>query len=44
MINLIIGAVLGAVVFGLVLRKNPNIGKWLGVIVDKIEDELDNKK
>lgn len=39
----LVGAVIGAVIFGLVLRNNPTLAKKLGLIVDEIEDKLDKK-
>lgn len=43
MINLVVGAVIGAVIFGLVIRNNPKLAKKLGLIIDKIEDSIDGK-
>jgi hypothetical protein len=44
MITFISGAVVGAIVFGLVIRNNPKLAEKLGVLVDKIEDKVDSKK
>jgi len=44
MFNLIIGAVIGAVTFGFVLRNNPDLAIKLLKLADKIDDALDNKK
>lgn len=41
MLSLAIGAVIGALVFGLVLRNNPSLASKLGLLVDKIDDKLD---
>lgn len=38
--GLIIGAVIGAVVFYLVLRNNPSLAKKVAGIVDKIDDKI----
>lgn len=38
--GLILGFIAGAVTLGLVLRNNPKIADKLGVIVDKIDNEL----
>ena len=42
MINLVIGAIIGAVVFYLVLRNNPSLAKKVAGIVDNIDDNLNN--
>tara|TARA_R110000796_G_scaffold59371_1_gene136825 strand:+ start:26983 stop:27108 length:126 start_codon:yes stop_codon:yes gene_type:complete len=38
--GLIIGVVIGAVGFYLVLRNNPNLAKKIAGIVDKIDDNI----
>lgn len=38
--GLITGAVIGAVVFYLVLRNNPNLAKKIAGIVDRIDEEI----
>jgi hypothetical protein len=43
-LTIVLSAVAGAVVFGLVIRNNPSLGKKLGLIVDKIEEEIKPKK
>ena len=43
MINFALGAVAGAIVFGLVIRNNPALAKKLGLLVDKIEEEINKK-
>jgi len=40
MICSLLSAVAGAVVFYLVLRNNPKLAERIGIIVDKIEDEI----
>lgn len=40
--GLLIGGVVGAVTFYLVLRNNPSLAEKIGIIVDKIDDELNN--
>lgn len=42
MINLVIGAVIGAVVFYLVLRNNKPLAEKIAGIVDNIDDNLNN--
>jgi len=43
MITFVLGAIVGAVIFGLVIRNNPALAKKLGLIVDKLESQLENK-
>lgn len=38
--GLVVGAVIGAVVFYLVLRNNPSLAKKIAGIVDKIDDKI----
>lgn len=42
--GLIIGAVIGAVVFYLVLRNNPKLAAKIAGIVNKIDDELNKEQ
>lgn len=44
MITHLLAALAGAVVFGLVIRNNPKIATKLGLIVDKLEEEIDSIK
>ena len=44
MLEFISGAIAGAIVFGLVIKNNPNLAKKLGILVDKIDDQLDKLK
>lgn len=42
--GLIIGGVVGAIVFYLVLRNNPSIAKKVGFLVDQVDDAIDSAK
>ena len=43
-LTFVLGVVAGASLFGLVIRNNPSLGKKLGLIVDRLEEELDSIK
>lgn len=43
MITFVLGVIVGAIIFGLVIRNNPTLAKKLGLIVDKLESQLENK-
>lgn len=44
MISHLLAAVAGAILFGLVIKNNPKIATKLGLIVDKLKEEIDQVK
>lgn len=43
-LTFVLGALVGAILFGLVLRNNPKLGIKLGLIVDKLDKKIDSIK